>query len=124
MTIVRRMILLAAGLTGAAGVAAAAAASHGGDARNLVSIAAICLSHGPALLALGLHARSRWYGVAGLLLALGTAVFAGDLGMREWLGHPLFPGAAPLGGGLMILAWLGLAAGALVAMPEDRINKD
>tara|TARA_R110002020_G_scaffold63368_3_gene169219 strand:+ start:3047 stop:3421 length:375 start_codon:yes stop_codon:yes gene_type:complete len=115
-----RLLLLAAGLAGAGGVMAAAAASHAGESRNLAAIAAICLAHGPALLALALAGRGRLLRLAGLALALGTAIFATDLGIREWLGHGLFPGAAPLGGGAMILAWLGMAlAGAIGALQND-----
>ena len=108
----RRWVLAAAGLIGASGVMAAAAASHAGESRNLAAIAAIGLAHGPALLALALAGRGRVLGVAAALLALGTAVFVGDLGMREWLGRGLFPAAAPFGGAAMIGGWLaiGLAA--------------
>lgn len=110
----RRLVLAAAGLIGAGGVMAAAAASHGGEARNLAAIAAICLAHGPALLALALAGRGRVLTVASALLAVGTMIFAGDLGMREWLGHGLFPGAAPLGGVGMIGGWLAIVVAALV----------
>lgn len=109
-----RLLLVAAGLVGACGVAAAAASSHMTGSRNLASIAAICLSHGPALLALGLHGRSASLLAAGCLLATGTVVFAADLALREWLGHGLFPGAAPLGGAAMIMGWLALSVAALV----------
>lgn len=111
---VSRAILAIAGLVGATGVMAAAAASHGGESRNLGAIAAICLAHGPALLALGLAGRGRAFEWAAIILAVGTIVFAGDLGMREWLGHGAFPGAAPLGGGAMIVGWLAVAVGGLV----------
>ncbi|WP_240229828.1 DUF423 domain-containing protein [Devosia lacusdianchii] len=111
---VSRAILAAAGLVGAVGVMAAAAASHSGESRNLGAIAAICLAHGPALLALGLAGRGRVLEWAAIILALGTIVFAGDLGMREWLGRGAFPGAAPLGGGAMIVGWLAAAIGGLV----------
>ncbi|MDP3401654.1 MAG: hypothetical protein Q8R97_11075, partial [Brevundimonas sp.] len=53
------MVLAAAGLIGAVGVASAAASSHGGESRNLAAIAMICLAHGPALLALALAGRGR-----------------------------------------------------------------
>ena len=108
-----RIVLVAAGLIGAAGVMAAAGASHASESRNLSSIAAICLSHGPALLALGLIGQGRVLTIASMVLALGTLVFAGDLGIRELLGHGLFPGAAPLGGVGMIGGWLAIAIGAL-----------
>jgi uncharacterized membrane protein YgdD (TMEM256/DUF423 family) len=112
-----RIILIAAGLIGAVGVMAAAAASHG-ESRNLAAIAAICLAHGPALLALGLMGRGRILMTAGLILVLGTAIFAGDLGMREWFGNGLFVGAAPIGGGAMILGWLGIALGGALRRPN------
>lgn len=107
--VVARGIVLIAGLVGAAGVMAAAAASHGGESRNLAAIAAICLAHGPALLALALAGRGRAFGWAAIILAVGTVVFAGDLGAREWLGRGAFPGAAPLGGAAMIAGWLAVA---------------
>ncbi|MGK2229792.1 MAG: uncharacterized membrane protein YgdD (TMEM256/DUF423 family), partial [Devosia sp.] len=35
-------------------------------------------------------------------------------GVREWMGHGVFPGAAPLGGMAMILGWICISlAGAL-----------
>ncbi|WP_332691231.1 DUF423 domain-containing protein [Devosia sp.] len=109
----QRLVLAVAGMVGAIGVVAAAAASHDGNSRNLAAIATICLAHGPALLALGLAARGRMLNLAAVLLALGSIIFAGDLGMREWLGRGLFAGAAPLGGGFMIGGWLAIVAGAL-----------
>jgi len=108
-----RLLLAAAGLIGAIGVAAAAGGSHGGESRNLGAIASICLAHGPALLALAsLAGRGRLFLFAGLLLAGGTLVFIADLGLREWQGQGLFAGAAPLGGLAMILGWLGVVLGA------------
>lgn len=120
----RRIMLAMAGLFGAIGVAAAAAASHGGSARNLGAIAAIGLAHGPALLALALAGRGRLLGIAATLLALGSAVFVGDLGMREWLGRGLFPGAAPLGGLGMIGGWLVVVVAALVWRADPPDSKD
>ena len=101
-----RLTIAAGGIAGAVGVMAAASASHMGESRNLAAIAAIGLAHGPTLLALGLAApATRLFRIAAALLALGTAVFAADLGMREWQGTSLFPGAAPLGGVGMIGGW-------------------
>jgi uncharacterized membrane protein YgdD (TMEM256/DUF423 family) len=119
-----RVVLAAAGGFGAIGVTAAAAASHGGDARNLGAIAAVALSHGPALLALALAGRGRVLEIAGALLAVGTAIFIGDLGMREWLGHGLFPGAAPLGGVGMIGGWLAIVVAALAGRSDLSDSKN
>ena len=106
-TMDRRVLLALTGLIGAIGVASAAASSHG-DSRNLGSIAIICLAHGPALLALVLSWQGRILRVAGWLLAAGTVLFVADLGVREWLTHGIFPGAAPIGGMAMIAGWLAL----------------
>lgn len=115
-----RLLLGVAGLVGAIGVMAAATASHGEGSRNLAAIAAIGLAHGPALLALGLAGRGRLLGGAGALLAGGTMVFMADLGVREWLGHGLFPGAAPLGGMVMIAGWLAVALTGLIGRREQK----
>ncbi|MBJ6986587.1 DUF423 domain-containing protein [Devosia sp. MC521] len=109
MIVLHRGLLVVAGLLGASGVAAAAASSHMVDSRNLSAIAAVFLSHGPALLAVGLFGRSRSFAFSGAILALGTLIFGADLALREFLSAPLFAGAAPIGGGLMILGWLGFA---------------
>lgn len=113
-TRVQRLLIGCGGLVGACGVAAAAASSHGEAVRNLGALSTIFLAHGPTLLALGLAGRGRVMLGAALALALGTLLFGADLAVRQWLGHSFFPGAAPLGGGLMILAWLGLAISPLV----------
>lgn len=116
-----RLLLGMAGLAGAIGVMAAATASHGGGSRNLAAIAAIGLAHGPALLALGLAGRGRLLGGAGVLLAGGTVVFMADLGVREGLGHGLFPGAAPLGGMVMIAGWLAVALAGLLGHRGQKV---
>ena len=112
-----RLLVGLAGLIGACGVAAAAAASHAAESRNLAAIAAIALAHGPALLAIGLAGRSRPLALAGALLGLGTVLFCADLAMREFGGQALFPGAAPFGGGAMMLGWLSITAAGLLSRP-------
>ena len=107
-----RFLILAAGLLGAAGVALLAAAAHlGGD--NLRTAAGFMLAHAPALLAVGLAGNGRLLPVAGLVLLAGVALFAGDLVLRDLVGTRLFPMAAPTGGTLTILGWLGVALSAL-----------
>lgn len=108
----RRIIVLLAGLMGAAGVAMAAAATHMGGAL-LGPASAMCLAHAPALLALHAGRRSiRTATAAALLMGFGAALFAGDLAAKQFLGFGLFPMAAPTGGILMISGWLVAGAGA------------
>jgi uncharacterized membrane protein YgdD (TMEM256/DUF423 family) len=40
-------------------------------------------------------------------------LFAGDLALRAFVGHHLFPMAAPSGGVVLIVSWLTLAGAAL-----------
>jgi uncharacterized membrane protein YgdD (TMEM256/DUF423 family) len=115
----RPLILFVSGLMGAAGVALAAAASHGGDTTFLGSASAMCLAHAPVLLGLYLgHKAFRTATPAALVLGLGTIIFAGDLVARHFLGERLFPLAAPIGGLGMMLGWLLVAAGAVFGRRE------
>lgn len=108
----RQLILVVAGLTGAAGMALAAAAFHGGDAA-LGSASTICLANGPALIGLYIVARNnRASGLAALVLIIGTLIFVGDLLLRHFTGERLFPNAAPTGGTVMIVGWLLVAVAA------------
>lgn len=114
-----RVAIASAGLMGAAGVALAAAAAHGGDASRLGAASNMLLFHAPAILAgLALIARRVSHpligGVAVAGLLLGTALFSGDLTVRHYLDHALFPMAAPIGGTLLIASWIALAVAALV----------
>ena len=107
-----RLLILAAGLCGAAGVALSAAAAHGGGA-NTATAATFLVVHAPVLLVVGMavfNNITRW---AAAVLLVGVALFAGDLVSRDFADDRLFAMAAPIGGGLMILGWLGIAASAL-----------
>ncbi len=111
-----------AGLLGAAGVGAAAAAAHLGGGQLLESAATFLMIHSAAVLAiagLGQRAGRRpasIFGLAGLLLIAGMLLFCGDFAMRALAGHPLFPMAAPSGGVLLIAGWLAAGlAGAVAA---------
>ncbi|PZU84509.1 MAG: DUF423 domain-containing protein [Shinella sp.] len=109
-----RLLLTLAGLIGASGVGLAAAATHTGSEGLLGPASTMCLVHAPALLALRLTGnRIPTATAAGLVLALGTILFAGDLVSKQFLGTRLFPMAAPTGGILMMVGWLITAAGAL-----------
>ena len=115
-----RLLIGLAGLMGAAGVALAAASAHGGDASRLASASAMLLFHATAILAVvALLERGLLRGGIGLLAAFGFVIaatlFAGDLTLRQYAGHSLFPYAAPTGGTLMILSWLAVTLAAVAA---------
>ncbi len=111
-----RILVAAGGLCGAAGIALSASASHTGGAFT-GTVAAMLLAHAPVLLAIGLMGGAfggRVLRLGAYCLLVGVLLFSGDLLARDFLGHRLFPMAAPTGGSLMILAWLIVAASALV----------
>jgi uncharacterized membrane protein YgdD (TMEM256/DUF423 family) len=110
------MVILAA-VMGADGVLLAAASAHQPDATRLAAASSMLLFHATAVLAaVALAERgiidSR-IGIAGALgFVIATALFAGDLTLRQYAGHGLFPMAAPTGGTLLIASWLTLAVAA------------
>ena len=113
-----RILVALAGLIGAAGVALAAASAHQPDATRLAAASSMLLFHAPAVLAAVLlverriiHERIGLTAAVGFVAAAG--LFAGDLTLRQYAGHGLFPMAAPTGGTLLIVSWLALAAAAL-----------
>lgn len=120
MTLWTRILLVFAGLMGAAGVAAAAAAAHVGGGANLETAAHFLLFHASALVglsALGLmlgRGRAVLY-LGASTIALGTLLFSGDLASRALMEVKLLGGSAPFGGSLMILGWLTAGASALIA---------
>lgn len=109
-----RILVLAGGLSGAAGVALSAMAAHLGGG-NVGTAANILLLHAPALLCVGLIAASRVQRIGAFVILAGLALFCGDLLLRHYMGARLFPMAAPTGGTLMIAGWLFIAASALTA---------
>ncbi|MET4764702.1 uncharacterized membrane protein YgdD (TMEM256/DUF423 family) [Bradyrhizobium ottawaense] len=120
MMVAQRLLIGLAGLMGAAGVALAAASAHGGDASRLASASAMLLFHATAILtAVALLARGLLHGGIGLIGAfgfvIGAVLFAGDLTLRQYAGHSLFPYAAPTGGTVMIASWLAVTLAAVVA---------
>jgi uncharacterized membrane protein YgdD (TMEM256/DUF423 family) len=112
-----RILIILAGIMGADGVILAAAAAHQGDATRLVPASSMLLFHATAILAVvALAERGVIHGkigiTAGFGFVLAAALFAGDLTMRQYAGHSLFPMAAPTGGTLLIVSWLLLAVAA------------
>jgi uncharacterized membrane protein YgdD (TMEM256/DUF423 family) len=112
LTISDRILVAAAGLCGAAGVALSAAAAHIGGA-HLGTAASFLLVHAPAIMAIGLIGGTRTLRLAGYILLIGVVLFSGDLTSLDLLGHRPFPYAAPIGGTLTIIGWLAAAASAL-----------
>jgi uncharacterized membrane protein YgdD (TMEM256/DUF423 family) len=110
-----RLTIFLAGILGAAGVAAAAGASHTEDTRVLGALALIALSHAPALLAFGLASvTGKVLRVGAVVIALGACLFSADLAARHFLGSALFPMSAPFGGTAIIAGWLIVAVGAIM----------
>jgi uncharacterized membrane protein YgdD (TMEM256/DUF423 family) len=116
LSIFRILVILAA-VMGADGVILAAASAHQPDASRLASASSMLLFHALAVLAAvalterGLvHVRLGVSAAWGFVIA--AAVFGGDLTVRQYAGHSLFPMAAPTGGTLLIVSWLVLAVSA------------
>lgn len=110
-----------AGLMGAAGVVLLAASAHAAPAAGLDSAGHMLLLHAAgvlgaaSLLYQGLLFRPiGTVAVAGLVL--GALLFSGDLTLRAFAGHRLFPMAAPTGGMVLIVSWLALSVAAVIAM--------
>jgi uncharacterized membrane protein YgdD (TMEM256/DUF423 family) len=112
-----RILIILAAVMGADGVMLAAAAAHETDATRLAAASSMLLFHSTAVLAaVALAERgvidARIGTAAGFGFVIASALFAGDLTMRQYAGHSLFPLAAPTGGTLLILSWLVLAVAA------------
>ena len=115
-----RWIGVAGGLSGAFGVALAAVGAHGTPDPAIDSAALILLVHAPTLLTLA-GRTGRLIGATGVAMVGGLVLFAGDIALDAFTSADgLFPGAAPLGGTLLIGAWLAVAAAALTGrIPPD-----
>jgi uncharacterized membrane protein YgdD (TMEM256/DUF423 family) len=117
MTRTYRILVVLAALMGADGVILAAATAHQADATRLAAASSMLLFHATAVLAsVALAERGIVHVRIGLAAAFGfviaASVFAGDLTLRQYAGHGLFPLAAPTGGTLLIASWLALAVAA------------
>src|SRR5260370_1604603 len=110
MALFRILIGLAA-VMGADGVILAALSAHQADAARLAAGSSMLLFHATAVLAVvALAERGLVHLRIGIAASFGfvaaAALFAGDLTLRQFAGHGLFPFAAPTGGTLLILIWL------------------
>ncbi|MDR4305553.1 DUF423 domain-containing protein [Chelatococcus sambhunathii] len=110
------LLLFLAGLFGALGVATAAAAAHVANDPRLQTAALFLMLHGAALF--GAVGTTRAFRLGPIMhwpmwiMAAGVVLFCGDLVVRVKAGASPLPVAAPIGGSLIILGWLGLAFGA------------
>jgi uncharacterized membrane protein YgdD (TMEM256/DUF423 family) len=112
-----RILVILAGVMGADGIILAAASAHQPDAARLAAASSMLLFHATAVLAVVALAERGVVDVRiGIAAAFGfviaAALFAGDLTLRQYAGHSLFPMAAPTGGTLLIVSWLLLAVAA------------
>ena len=112
-----RVLIVLAAIMGADGVILAAASAHQADASRLGAASSMLLFHACAVLAVvALAERALIHARIGLIVAFGFVIaaglFAGDLTLRQYAGHGLFPMAAPTGGTLLIASWLALAVAA------------
>ncbi len=112
------ILIALAGLLGAAGIMLAAAGAHMAPGAGLDSAAYMLLFHAAAVLGGAALAQQGmlWRPLALVVLAgfvLGAALFSGDIALRAFTAHRLFPFAAPSGGFILIAAWLALAVAAL-----------
>lgn len=115
------LLIMFAGLMGAAGIALAAASTHAAPGPGLDSAAYMLLFHAAAVAALvGLLDRELVWRPLGLAaaagLVLGAGLFSGDIALRALAHARLFPMAAPTGGIVMMAAWLAVAIAGLVAL--------
>jgi len=117
MSRAHRILVVLSGIMGADGVILAAASAHQAEASRLAAASSMLLFHATAVIAtVAVAERGIVHARIGLTAAFGFAIaaslFAGDLTLRQYAGHGLFPMAAPTGGTLLIASWLALAVAA------------
>lgn len=116
-----------AGLSGADGVALAAAGAHLATSPFVTTGAYFLLIHAGALVALtaaAAHvAEPRALCASATLIAVGVILFSGDLALRGLAGVPLFPFAAPTGGLILIAGWLGVAVTLPIALGRSALER-
>jgi uncharacterized membrane protein YgdD (TMEM256/DUF423 family) len=115
------VVIALAGLMGAAGVVLLAASAHAAPGAGLDSAGQMLLFHALAAVAAagavhqGLVFRPLAIAAAIGMIA-GAALFSGDIAMRAFAGHRLFPMAAPTGGMVLIASWLALGIAAVMTL--------
>jgi uncharacterized membrane protein YgdD (TMEM256/DUF423 family) len=118
------LLIAFAGLMGAAGVILLAAGAHAAPGAGLDGAGQMLLFHAAAVIGAasalhqGLLLRPLALAVA-IGLIVGAVLFSGDIAMRAFAGHRLFPYAAPTGGFVLIASWLGLTVAAIVTIARS-----
>ena len=115
------ILIALAALMGAAGVVLLAASAHAAPGAGLDSAGQMLLFHAAAVLgAVAVLHQGLVYRPLGLAaaagLVLGAALFSGDLTLRAFAGHRLFPMAAPTGGTILIVSWIVLMGAAVIGL--------
>ncbi|MFT3730359.1 MAG: DUF423 domain-containing protein [Hyphomicrobium sp.] len=111
------LILVWAGLAGAAGVALSAATAHKVDSPALATAANILTLHAAA--AVGIFAvalrsmRPKLWGLAAVLMLFAASLFSGEIAFHTFTGNASLRFLAPVGGSGMILSWLLVAVAGL-----------
>ncbi len=117
------LILVWAGLAGAAGVGLAAAAAHKVDSPTLATAATMLTLHAAAsvgIFAVALRSvRSLFWQAAALLMLLAATVFSGEIAFHTFTGDASLQFLAPIGGTLMIASWLLVAVAGIVSWSRD-----
>jgi uncharacterized membrane protein YgdD (TMEM256/DUF423 family) len=115
------LLIALAGAMGAGGILLAAAGAHAAPNAGLQGAAYMLLFHAAAILG-GASLTQQgvlWRPVMlAVLIAwvVGAALFSGDIALRAFSGHRLFPMAAPTGGILLTAAWIALIGTAICAV--------
>ena len=112
------ILLVIAGLMGAAGIALSAADAHAYPGAGLDTAGQILLFHAAAVMgvaaAIDRGLLSRTLGLpAAWGLVVGSLLFAGDVSLPIYAGVGVFPKAAPTGGVILIVSWLATALAAV-----------
>jgi uncharacterized membrane protein YgdD (TMEM256/DUF423 family) len=119
------LLVAFAGLMGAAGVILLAVGAHGPHAgAGLDSAGQMLLFHAAAVIAaaVALHQALLFRPLAlaaTIGLIVGAVLFSGDIAMRAFAGHRLFPMAAPTGGVILIASWLAVAVAAAIGLARS-----
>ncbi|WP_045836682.1 DUF423 domain-containing protein [Hyphomicrobium sp. 99] len=104
------LILVWAGLAGAAGVGLAAAAAHKVDSPALASSATLLTLHAAAAVGIvSVALRAAWrrlWSTTALLMLFAASLFTGEIAYHTFSSDASFQMLAPVGGSLMIVSWL------------------